>query len=112
MPSEDPAVWQQRVALNMSLFQVMAVHGHLLLALRHPGAQAPGLTREAVEDTVAILSRMLVAYGGLTEAELRYVIGVEQPMGSFSWERFEAACARIDARVAAMGRQNPDAVGP
>lgn len=108
MPSADPAVWLQRITLNMSLYQALALHGHLLLSLRHPGAWAPGPTREAVEDAVAILSRMLVHRGGLTDTELRRCFAVEAEAGGMTWPQFEAACARLDARLAAMGRQNPD----
>ena len=71
MPNPDPAVWQTRIDLNLTLFQALPLHGHLLLALRHPGAQEPGLTRETVEDTVAVLTRMLLHCEGLTADEAR-----------------------------------------
>jgi hypothetical protein len=107
--SQDPAVWRTRVSVSMTLFQALTVHGHLLLALRHPHAQQPGLLRETIEETIAILSRLLVHAGAMAEDTLRGCFMLETSAGSMTWEDFEAACARLDARVAAMGHVNPDA---
>jgi hypothetical protein len=111
MPSHDAAVWQQRVALNLSLFQALALHAHLLLALRHPGAAEPGLTRETVEETVAVLSRLLLHHGALTAAEVRDCFTVEAGAHGMTWEAFDVACARLEARVAARGQRHPDTEG-
>jgi len=106
--SQDPGVWEQRVDLNLTLFQALTIQGLLGLALRHPSVRGPSLAREAAEDTVAILSRMLVHGGGLSEATLQKCFEGEAHAGAMTWDDFEAACARIEARVAARGQQNPD----
>jgi len=107
--SRDPRLWAQRISLNLSLMQAMTVQGYLLLALRHPDVRALDETRQTVEETVAILSRMLVHAGAMTEDTLRGCFMLETSAGSMTWGDFEAACARLDARVAAMGQRNPDA---
>jgi hypothetical protein len=106
MPNLDPQLWTQRMTLNLTVLQACTIQGQLLLALCHPENTGP--SRQIAEDTVAILSRILVHVGVFTEAELRQAFFHEQGGQGMGWAAFEAACVRIEARVAARGVRNPD----
>jgi len=68
MPATDPAIWKQKVSLDLDLLAVMALHGNLCLALRHPKNQ--GQSRQIIQDFITVLGNHLVALGGLTSDEL------------------------------------------
>jgi hypothetical protein len=66
---------RQRVMVEVDLLTWMAVHGNLLLALRHP--HNVGLSGQRVQDFVCELGEMLVKEGLLSRAELDHVMKVE-----------------------------------
>lgn len=107
--SMDAQVWSQRVDLNMSVFQTMTVQTAMLVALRHPDVQGRDEWRDIVEEMVALLSRTLIDAGAMTEMTLRMGFEVETFNAGMTWHAFQAACARIDARMAAAGHRNQDA---
>lgn len=56
------------LAVDLPLFVWLAVHGNLLLALRHP--ENAGSSRAMVEDVVSMLEGAFLDSGLLTEAQL------------------------------------------
>ena len=81
MPTLDETVWRKHVTLELSLLTVMAVHGNLCLALRHPANRGP--STRLVVALVRQLGEFLVARGALTAAELAEVYAVESAEGGF-----------------------------
>jgi hypothetical protein len=79
----DTDFWNDPVELVMPLFIAMAVHGHLCLALRHPGTQHTTL-RPAVVRAVRRLGDLLVDRGALTKDELALLERVEAEEGGLS----------------------------
>ena len=63
MPTLDETVWRKQVTLDLSLLTVMAVHGNLCLALRHPANRCP--STRLVVALVRQLGEFLVARGTL-----------------------------------------------
>jgi hypothetical protein len=66
------------VAVGADLLTWMAVHGNLLLALRHPGNG--GAVAAVMRDFVNGLGRMLVDQGILTQAELEFAMNPTQEL--------------------------------
>lgn len=59
-----PEFWQQTVLLQVDLLTAMAIHGNLLLSLRHPANN--GMSRVCVEAAVRTLGLLLIEAGALT----------------------------------------------
>jgi len=66
----------ERATVEAELITWMAVHGNILLALRHPRNDGP--SGRLVSDFAQKLGRMLVDGGLLTEAELAHTYQVER----------------------------------
>lgn len=81
MPNLDETVWRQHVTLELNVLTVMAIHGNLCLALRHPANRGP--STRLVAAVVHQLGELLVARGALTAAELAEVYAVETEEGGF-----------------------------
>jgi len=79
MPHSDEAVWMQRITLELNLLTIMALHGNLCLALRHPANRGP--STHLVAAVVRQLGEVLLARGALTAAELADVYAVEAEEG-------------------------------
>lgn len=60
-------LWNARVDINIRVIQLLAIHGSLCLALRHP--ENAGQSRELVEDAVRKFGGMLVEIGAMTPAQ-------------------------------------------
>jgi len=81
MPTLDETVWRQRVTLDLNLLTIMAIHGNLCLALRHPANSGP--STQLVAAVVRQLGEVLVARRALTAAELAEVYAVEAKADGF-----------------------------
>jgi len=81
MPSSHEAVWMQHVTRELNLLTIMAIHGNLCLALRHPANRGP--STQLVAAVVRQLGEVLVARGALTAAELAEVYAVEAKEDGF-----------------------------
>lgn len=70
---------QAPVALELPMLSWLAVHGNLLLALRHP--ENAGTSRQLVEDVVAALEGLFLDSGLLSEEQLAAIrqVEAEQP---------------------------------
>jgi hypothetical protein len=79
-PLDDAACWTQPIELVIPLGIALAMHGHLCLALRHPGTRDHPL-RPAVVRAVRRLGDLLVARGALTATELATIEGDEARAG-------------------------------
>jgi len=77
---DDSEFWSQPVELVMPLSIALAIHGHLLLALRHPDTRDHHL-RPAVVRAARRLGDLLVARGALTATELAVIEGDEARAG-------------------------------
>lgn len=63
------------LGFDLPLIVVLALHGHLCLALRHP--ENTGGSRTLIEELVEDLEAQLVAIGALTPAEVTDIHRVE-----------------------------------
>lgn len=69
MPSLDPALWGRRALLRLSLMEVLALHGMLSLALKHPKvAESP--TRLYAARVLADCEAILLERRALSPAEI------------------------------------------
>lgn len=66
----------ERATVEAELFVWMAIHGNVLLALRHPHNTGP--SSAVLRDFCDNLGNMLVETGLLTQAELDYTNKVER----------------------------------
>jgi hypothetical protein len=63
---KDPAFWSRPVFLNIDVFTLLVLHGHLCLALRHPENQ--GRPRDVALEVVKQFGAQLVEHGAITDA--------------------------------------------
>ncbi len=63
------------VVLELTLLQVMVIHGNMCLGLRHPGNQ--GASTEIARDILQRLGQALVEGSLLTAEELRHAQQIE-----------------------------------
>jgi len=75
LPS-DPEFWRQTAMMNFDLITVLALHGAVVLALRHPGMK--GSTRDVLGRAVAQMEQLLVARGALTPEQVAEAHRVEE----------------------------------
>lgn len=68
MPSTNPQFWLREVLVKVNVLTLMAVHGNLLLALRHP--QNTGESRDLVLNFCKQIGEELVLLGALTPEQL------------------------------------------
>lgn len=64
----DHELIRAAAAIELPLFGWLAVHGNLLLALRHP--ENAGKSRQLIEDIVAMLEGLFLDSGLLTEEQV------------------------------------------
>lgn len=76
----DPAFWRQRVTLNLDALTLLAIHGSLCLALRHP--QNKGESRHIVVSFVKQIGQHMVNLGILSSEQLRQIERIEAEEGS------------------------------
>jgi hypothetical protein len=69
----------EKATLEFSMLQWMAIHGNLCLALRHPNNT--GASRALVATAIDEISKLIVARGLLTQAEIDAATAVERPYG-------------------------------
>src|SRR5919109_563783 len=77
---DDAAFWQQDIALHVPLYVALAMHGHLCLALRHPGTREHESRPMAVR-AVKRLGQLMVHVGALTAEELAAIEQIEAEEG-------------------------------
>jgi hypothetical protein len=82
-PLDDAEFWSQPVELVIPLWIALAMHGYLLLSLRHPDTVGHH-ERPAVVRAVRRLGVLLVERGGLTADELAVIEGEEAQQGGLS----------------------------
>lgn len=76
----DPNFWKREVQVNISLLDLMAMHGALCLALRHP--QFKGEVRAMIVRAVKLIGNNLVTNGALTPEQLAVAQQIEAAEGS------------------------------
>lgn len=64
----DPEFWHREVTIKLDVLTLMAVHGNLLLALRHP--QNIGESRHLVVEFVKQAGKQLVIIGAISIEQL------------------------------------------
>ena len=79
MPPVNPQFWRKEVTINLNVITLMAVHGNLLLALRHP--QNIGESRDLIIDFVKQIGEELVLLGALAPEQLKEAYTVESERG-------------------------------
>ena len=79
MPPVNPQFWRKEVTINLNVITLMAVHGNLLLALRHPRNQ--GESRDLIIDFCKQIGEELVLLGAMAPEQLKEVYMVESERG-------------------------------
>lgn len=79
MPPVNPQFWRKEVTINLNVITLMAVHGNLLLSLRHP--QNIGESRDLVIDFVKQIGEELVILGAMAPEQLKMAYTVESDHG-------------------------------
>ena len=79
MPPVNPEFWRKEVTINLNVITLMAVHGNLLLALRHP--QNIGESRDLVIDFCKQIGEELVLLGAMAPEQLKEAYTVESIRG-------------------------------
>lgn len=79
MPPVNPQFWRKEVTINLNVITLMAVHGNLLLALRHP--QNIGESRDLVIDFCKQIGEELVLLGAMAPEQLKMAYTVESERG-------------------------------
>lgn len=75
MPSNNPQFWLREVLVKVNILTLMAVHGNLLLALRHP--QNTGEPRDLVLNFCKQIGEELVLLGAMTPEQLEEAYMIE-----------------------------------
>ena len=79
MPPVNPQFWRKEVTIKLNVITLMAVHGNLLLALRHPRNQ--GESRDLIIDFCKEIGEELVLLGALAPEQLKEAYRVEYENG-------------------------------
>lgn len=79
MPPVNPEFWRKEVTINLNVITLMAVHGNLLLALRHPRNQ--GTSRDLIIDFCKQIGEELVLLGAMAPEQLKLAYTVESERG-------------------------------
>ncbi len=80
MPSVNPQFWLREVLIKVNVLTLLAVHGNLCLALRHP--QNTGETRDLVLNFCKQIGEELVLLGALTPEQLEEAYKEESEEGT------------------------------
>lgn len=80
MPSANPQFWLREVLVRVNVLTLMAVHGNLLLALRHP--LNLGESRDLVLNFCKQIGEELVLLGALTPEQLKEAYRMEAEEGT------------------------------
>jgi hypothetical protein len=80
MPPANPQFWLKDVTISLNVITLMAVHGNLLLALRHP--QNLGESRGIVLNFCKEIGEQLVLLGAMTPEQLKEAYIVESKAGT------------------------------
>ena len=80
MPPVNPEFWRKEVTINLNVITLMAVHGNLLLALRHPRNQ--GTSRDLIIDFCKQIGEELVLLGAMAPEQLKEAYRVESGEGT------------------------------
>ena len=80
MPSTNPQFWLREVLVKVNVLTLMAVHGNLLLALRHP--RNLGESRDLVLNFCKQIGEELVLLGALTPEQLEEAYREEAEEGT------------------------------
>lgn len=79
MPPVNPHFWRKEITIKLNVITLMAVHGNLLLALRHP--QNRGESRDLVIDFLKQIGEELVLLGAMAPEQLKMAYKVESEKG-------------------------------
>lgn len=79
MQPVNPEFWRKEVTINLNVITLMAVHGNLLLALRHPRNQ--GTSRDLIIDFCKQIGEELVLLGAMAPEQLKEAYRVEYENG-------------------------------
>jgi len=80
IPPVSPEFWHKDVTIKLNVITLMAVHGNLLLALRHPLNH--GESRENIIEFVKQIGEELVLLGALAPEQLHGAYKVEAENGT------------------------------
>ncbi len=80
MPSVNPQFWLREVLIKVNVLTLLAVHGNLCLALRHP--QNLGESRDLVLNFCKQIGEELVLLGALTPEQLKDAYKEESEEGT------------------------------
>lgn len=80
MPPVNPHFWRKEITIKLNVITLMAVHGNLLLALRHP--QNRGESRDLVIDFLKQIGEELVILGAMAPEKLKEAYTVESENGT------------------------------
>jgi len=72
---QDPEFWMQRLEFNISLQELMAIHGGLCLALRHPNM--PPSVVAVLKSSVEKFTAILIDTKALTPEQAAYALREE-----------------------------------
>lgn len=76
----DTGFWLKNINVETDVVSLLAVHGNLLLALRHP--ENTGLSRRYVVGFVKWAGECLVSIGAISRKTLIYTYRVEAEQGN------------------------------
>lgn len=80
MPPRNPEFWMKEVIIKLNVITLLAVHGNLLLALRHP--QNLGEPRDIVLNFCKEIGEQLVLLGAMTPEQLKDAYKLESEEGT------------------------------
>jgi len=79
MPPVSPEFWHKEITIKLNVITLMAVHGNLLLALRHP--RNLGESRDLVIDFCKQIGEELVLLGAMAPEQLKKAYKEESEKG-------------------------------
>lgn len=80
MHPKDPQFWLKEITINLNVITLLAVHGNLLLALRHP--QNVGAPRDIALNFCKQIGEQLVLLGAMTPEQLEEAYKLESEEGT------------------------------
>lgn len=80
MTSANPQFWLREVLIKVNVLTLMAVHGNLCLALRHP--RNLGESRDLVLNFCKQIGEELVLLGAMTPEQLKEAYRMEAEEGT------------------------------
>lgn len=97
----DPDFWFKEVTVKLDVLTLMAVHGNLLLALRHP--HNTGESRDRVVQFVKGIGDELVLLGAMTPGQLKEAYRLEAEGGNAEFLEELEETAPLSARTSVSG---------